>query len=94
MVAPQFVIRIIAYADGRPDPDGQTYVRTFDPNQRAGRGLLIKTRNVNLAKWFDSPEAAWAYWRQRSRVKPFRPDGQPNRPLTAYTVVVQAVAET
>lgn len=87
----QFAIRIIGYADGRPDPDGQTYVRTYDPNVAAGRGYLVKTRNPALAKHFDSADAAWAFWRQRSRVKPFRPDGKPNRPLTGYTVVIEAI---
>ena len=38
---------------------------------------------------FVSIAEAMEYWRTVSTTVPFRPDGKPNRPLTAYTVEIE-----
>lgn len=66
-------------------PDG-TYVVSCDFEAFGGVGHVQLTRQRARAKVFDSPEEAMRYWQTRSRTRPTRPDGKPNRPLTAYSV--------
>jgi len=47
------------------------------------------TTDITKAKRFASQEDAMGCWRKQSTVKPFRSDGRPNRPMTAYSVVVE-----
>jgi hypothetical protein len=68
--------------------EGQ-YVKRFDPNKFEGRGELIPTRNRDEAMVFASAEEAWDFYRQQSTTHPTRPDGKPNRPLTAFTVTIE-----
>jgi hypothetical protein len=83
-----FVLYIVGPAFGGPsDLDGQ-YVRTFDPNAREGRGTLTGTPDRDQALKFKDAGDAFAYWRQQSKVRPLRPDGRPNRPLTAYHIEI------
>lgn len=53
-----------------------------------GRGHTTFTRDRTRAVSFDSPADAIEYWRQQSKTVPTRPDGKPNRPLTAFTVEI------
>lgn len=68
-----------------------TYVKHYDPSYWPDRsvpydgGRLVTTLDRNDAKHFDTPIEAFEYWRQSFGN---RPDGQPNRPLTAFTVTV------
>ena len=81
-----YLIRIVAHADGRPCPLAGQYVVSFDPDQHRGRGHLDTTRKIDNAMHFTDEVSAFEFWRQQSTVTPTRPDGKPNRPLTAYTV--------
>jgi hypothetical protein len=38
---------------------------------------------------FEDHAAAMEVWTRQSRVRPLRPDGKPNRPLTAYTISIE-----
>lgn len=83
------IIRIVAAATGEAgDLDG-LFLREYDPDAHDGRGVITGTRQREHALQFADPGAALACWRQTSKVRPLRPDGRPNRPLTAYTVEVQ-----
>lgn len=74
------------------------YLKSFDPDWMPP-GVTPETAPMTgLADWTtDTAEAltfpdageAGGFWRQQSTVKPLRPDGAPNRPLTAYTVAVE-----
>lgn len=82
------VIRIIGLATGVPSPyDGQ-YVKTYDPEAVGGRGAVTTTYDKNKALQFANGADAMAFWRQQSKKYPIRPDGKPNRPLTAFTVEI------
>jgi hypothetical protein len=37
--------------------------------------------------------AAVACWKRQSTVRPLRPDGKPNRPLTAFTITFDQVED-
>ena len=92
--SPFRVIRLIALANGEPSPlDGQ-WVTEYDPS-RDGTGPngepmnchLLTTPDPTLAKQYSTTEAL-EVWRKVDSRQPRRPDGQPNRPLTAYTVEI------
>jgi hypothetical protein len=73
---------------GEPDAEPGELLTYFDPNGMGGGGVAIWTYDTSKAIHFDTPYAAMRYWKQRSTVLPLRPDGLPNRPLTAYTVEI------
>lgn len=86
--------RIFVYrAENGSQPDINAWVETFDANARGGRGFVGFTRIPNKALDFQDVKAALTFYRQVSTVQPTRDDGQPNRPLTAYTVTIEPVGE-
>src|SRR4051812_21579772 len=62
------------------------YLEWSNPDGRNGFGDDRWTLDRNRAKRFATYEAAFECWRAQSRVNPFRSDGMPNRPMTAYSV--------
>lgn len=82
-------IRLIRLADGRTSPlDGQ-YVVSCDVNDTKGNlgfGNVTATTDPTKAKQFETTIDAWDYWSRTSTTTPRRPDGKPNRPLTAFTI--------
>lgn len=78
-----------------PSLDGR-YVVEYDP-KRGGTGPdgvgwchLETTADRRKAKVFPSIKEALEYWRQSSGL---REDGEPNRPLTAFTVTFEQAPE-
>lgn len=70
-----------------PDwPTVNGYLKAADVDAFDGRGSAEFTTNPAEAMTFPDMATAFAYWRRTSTVRPRRPDGKPNRPLTAYTV--------
>ena len=69
-------------------PLGQ-YLVSYDPEAYGGRGWADWSSDLGQALHFEDYSAGLAYWRQVSRTRPRRPDGQPNRPLTAFTVSLE-----
>ena len=65
--------------------DGQ-YLKSFDHDGSGGVGYGEGTFDPNEALQFDTQMDALEFWRKPSSVRPLRPDGEPNRPLTASTV--------
>lgn len=83
-----FVLHIVAPAIGGPsDLDGK-YVKAYDPNARDGRGHITGTDDRTQALKFENAGDAFSFWRQQSTVRPLRPDGRPNKPLTAYHIEI------
>lgn len=85
-MAKYIVIQIVGAADGRPCEIAGSYVAEFDPDAHDGRGDLVVTRDPQSALLFENEGWAFEYWKTQSTVMPLRPDGKPNKPLTAYTV--------
>ena len=71
--------------------EGQTeygpYLEWADPDAKDGFGDDRWTDDVAKAKRFPSLAAALECWKAQSTVRPFRDDGRPNRPMTAYSVM-------
>jgi hypothetical protein len=75
----------LAVHAGQPDPAGQ-YLQSYDPEAHGGRGHAEWTPDLASARVFPAVEAAFECWRAVPVCAPYRADGQPNRPLTAYSV--------
>lgn len=69
------------------------FLRSFDVDAHDGRGDVTWTADIVQAMRFDSFRAAMEAWRTQSTVQPLRPDGKPNRPLTAFSVQPMEVAK-
>jgi len=81
------VIKLIELASGHrmPEFDG-LYLKSYDPDGHGGLGDVHATDNLSEAMRFPDVASAMACWQQTSTVRPRRPDGKPNRPLTAFTI--------
>jgi hypothetical protein len=64
------------------------YLLSYDPEAYNGRGFAEWTNDIERAMRFRTAGEAWMLWRRPSRVRPVREDGQPNRPLTAFSIEV------
>lgn len=65
---------------------GEGYVVDCDVDARGGLGVATFTATPAEARQFATGAEALDFWKRVSTVRPKRPDGKPNRPLTAYTV--------
>jgi hypothetical protein len=69
------------------------YLEWSDPDARNGFGDDRWTANLTKAKKFASFADAMECWKAQSTVRPFRDDGAPNRPMTAYSVTPERIDE-
>lgn len=87
---PPFVIQLMELADGRPSPHAGRYLEEYVPRPLAIRdrthwhdaSTIVSTPHPREARQFASFADAAECWRTSVG---FRPDGQPNRPLTAFS---------
>lgn len=88
------VIRIVdlqgVHVGGQPVPR-DTYVIRCDFDAAEGLGIVDVTTDIKLARKFAGTIEAMRYYNTVSKKHPVRPDGEPNRPLTAYTVELSTV---
>lgn len=73
------------YLTGGPNVIGQA-LETFDPEAHEGFGDASFTDEPARAKRFPDAGAAMLEWTRTSETRPLREDGEPNRPLTAFSV--------
>lgn len=95
-----YVLQLIEYVGLEPPTpvlqrlarghEGRYLVR-FDPGHREPLHRIVTSTKVSLAHVFSTAADALAYWSQTDPYRPVRPDGKPNRPLTAYTMEVVPV---
>jgi len=75
-------------------PPVLAYVVSCDCDARGGQGSIRFSKDLADAMRFPDVIEALDYWRKPSPLFPVRSvDGRPNRPLTAYTVVVMEEGE-
>lgn len=79
-----FVMRLSAIADFTSE-NGR-YLSKYEVDAQNGRGYIETTRDIDKAMKFENLEEIFEIWKKQSTVRPFRPDGKPNRPLTAYSM--------
>lgn len=83
-----YVIKLIAYANGAVCKGAGQFVMSFDHEAFNGRGFIRHSADIERAKQFDDQGAAFQFWRRIPMCKPRREDGQPNRPMTSYTIEI------
>lgn len=73
--------------------DHQGWLSFYDPDYTVDgnphTGLVDITADPAKAMRFETAIDAGECWRQQSTTRPLRPDGKPNRPLTAFTVEIK-----
>lgn len=72
-------------------PEMGPYLEWFDVNAKKGFGDDRWTDDVSKALTFESFTDAATAWKTQSTKRPLRDDGEPNRPLTAYSVTIERV---
>lgn len=85
------VIIAQGFADGTPCPHEGQYLQSFDFEAYDGQGWGEFTADPAKAKRFSDKLAAAEFWRTISKTRPRRPDGQPNRPLTALSCEITEI---
>lgn len=83
-----YTIRVIGNPGAGVTFEDPRYLEQGDVDAHEGRGDALLTGNIDRALEFDTAEKAFAYWKRIPVARPFRPDGEPNRPLTAFTVEI------
>jgi hypothetical protein len=87
------VMQIISDAAGLTEYHNGNYLEDYDPNANHGMGVIVSCQDISHAKRFSDTMAALECWKAVSLERPRRNDGKPNRPLTAYNIVLQQVSE-
>jgi len=87
----KYVMVALGFANGRFCPHEGQYLRSFDHEHDNGMGWGEFTSNIARAKKFDTREELFEFWTKVPKCRPIRPDGQPNRPLTALSVTVEPI---
>lgn len=90
------VMRLTGLVTGGPCPLDGTYLAHFDPDKpgvdASGEPMLCTIETTNdprRAKRFADLVELRNEWARVSTVEPVRPDGKPNRYLTAFTIEVE-----
>src|SRR5690242_5463101 len=87
-------IYLIGLASGQSHPHCPGWVKYYDPSyvrpEGYDGGILVVTQNPLEAMTFLTAQEAFEKWKETAPPPhDIRPDGQPNRPLTAFSVTVQ-----
>lgn len=86
-----YVIQIVGDAHAEPCALSGKWLAEYDPERMRGFGWIQGTPLRDRALRFADLDAALACYRRSPAARPLREDGQPNRPLAAYTVSIERV---
>lgn len=84
-----YVIRLIKLASGEASEHEGRLLKAYDPNFSNGLGRAWSTDDPDEAMTFADAGEAHTLWTTVSTTHPMRVDGNPNRPLTAWTIGVE-----
>lgn len=84
------VMEIWADADGNTVSE-RTFLAEYDADVDAYRGRVVLTNDINKAMRFADFQDMMACWQRVSKTVPLRPDGRPNRPLSAFSITATTV---
>jgi hypothetical protein len=62
------------------------FLKRFDPEANGGLGEVVMTNDLTQAMLFQSVGDVLSLWNTQSATVPFRDDGKPNKPMTAFTI--------
>ena len=80
------VVQIIGLAMGYPTEHDGRWLVSYDPHSFGGRGLIQTTDRRSDARVFSGMAEFHEMYTEASGM---RPDGKPNRPLTAFHLRVE-----
>lgn len=91
-----FVLRL--YALSAPPLDSYNmhhgmFLKEYEPDGNGGAGIIVSTSRLQDAKQYESVPEAIAHYRAVSKTHPKRIDGEPNRPLTAFSAEVMSYSD-
>lgn len=84
---------IFAYYAAATGERIEMWVKSYNVDAYDGFGEIVFTKDPTQALSFPDMGAALECYRQQSTLYPLRADGQPNRPMTAYTVEITKLEE-
>lgn len=87
----KYVMVALGFANGTRCPHKGYYLKSFDHEHDNGTGWGEFTKDIMRAKQFDTREELFEFWTRVPKCRSWRPDGQPNRPLTALSVTIEPV---
>lgn len=87
----EYVIRILGVGSdmGMFDHMPATYLKSYDVDAYDQVAATVFTQNIHDALHFASRTIAFTTWQTQSTARPLRDDGEPNRPLTAFSVSIE-----
>lgn len=85
----RYGIKAIAFANGSHCPHAGQWLQSFDVDAFGGQGYAKYTSDPARALAFKDKGEVFEYWKTQSAVRPLRPDGKPNRPLTSLTISIE-----
>lgn len=71
------------------EDQGWLYLQSFDLEKPS----VKLTYDIAKAHRFETLDDAVSTWKRQSLTQPYRPDGQPNRPLTAYHATFERLGD-
>lgn len=87
-----YILKVLGFANDAPCSIAGQYLKSFDHDTADGRGFGVFTRDQAEAMRFESGPDCHSFWKRQSKTVPLRPDGEPNRPLTASHMEIVRVA--
>jgi hypothetical protein len=84
------VITLRGISNSTDKVDGM-WLMWYDADAFDGRGDAHFTIHKDKALRFADLTSAFEAWKTQSKTRPFREDGEPNRPLTAFSVMFDKV---
>jgi hypothetical protein len=81
-----WIMQILGEADDIMEQYAPIYLKTFDLEANGGHGAMQCTKDKSEAFKWDSMIDLMMAWKAPSESRPLRPDGKPNRPLTAFSI--------
>ena len=83
------LVRVVGTPSGQVTPHDGRFVVSWNPHTEFGVAELVTSDDHNAARVFADAAEVLGEYSTTSSVEPRRPtDGEPNRPLTAFTIEI------
>lgn len=89
----EYIIRCVAAGSGAASPYDGMYLKRYLPEAHDGQGEAEWTADLAEAVTFPDALAARQAWMHIPVSRPTREDGNPNRPLTAFSVSIERIRD-
>lgn len=83
------IVRIVGAVGDIATPHDGHFLMDWNPHTEYGHLEVYSTAIKYKAKRFAEAKDALDEWNTVSNVQPTRPDGKPNRPLTALSILIE-----